>query len=789
MLCRPSQTTFARGQSVAKSIEQPAPGHGPIRTRFQRCWFWLRDRWRSIEDLRFHFGLLALGALLVLAVPQGRDVMATLSDAWAPGSTGHAQWWWFFASVVFLGLQSWLWARLLIQLRHGHRRGWRRDRLLVQLPRLLGVFPYFAAASAFLRVPQGPHLVLQALALAAAGIAAYLFYWKRLALAARIGSWAFARHIFQDELRRVPLSRFEFAILLVSVALSATSILWLIVDPVTLPETIGSAAAAYLAFALVIPVVSLMLALVWRERFPVLRSLLLLALLSSIVNDNHAIRTLPARPPARPDLRTAYRTWLRQAPTAQDDPQSVPVVLVSAAGGASRAALWTLASLQHLDGDDAGFNHSIFAITAVSGSGLGAVDYIATADAVPGEDTAGRHALGWDHAGRDFLAPAIGGFLYTDMVQRFLPYPLLRDRAWSIERGFERGWDESCRDQRRGADCAGLLQRPFLDLWAAPRARWRPNLLLVGTVQEDGRRIATSNIDLVEQTRAKGPGGIMRTWRRPLLPNVYDFFEASGRSIAASTAVMNTARFPYVSPAGGIVRAADGSGRGHIIDGGYFEASAADTNVDLANAIIKAAADLCAREQRCLRPRIIFLTLLNDEMVDGAAPSDPPDVCDPDARHMFEDGRIVPAERLIPAARSTHVANDALAPIAGLLHAQGAHAELTLTRLAREDPNDKNVPAECRSPGHAVAAQPGTGSAAYEIRLLPCREPSERGMAMSWVLSEPTRRRMLSQLAPLRLSATVPPRSNSETDCGFAQQQEMSRLAKALGMPGGPSPP
>jgi hypothetical protein len=681
-------------------------GIGPVRTLFRRAWMPIHSRWRSIESLRFTIGLLLVGTLLITVVPQGRDVMATLADSWAPGVSSRSQWWWFVAAVIFLGLQAWLWSRMLVQLRHGKRRDWRKDRLLVHLPRLLGVVPYFAAAFALARIPQGHFQFAQAAFLFVLGCFAYLFYWKRLALIARVASWKLARAAFQDQLSKVPLTRFEAGLLILSLAMSAGSLVWLMIDPVTLPSQLGSAAIAYLGFGLVLPGVNLLLALTWRERFPAITALLLTAFLASFFNDNHEVRSLPgnaATIAARPSLEAGFRRWLAQAPRATDDPTVVPIVFVSAAGGASRAALWTLASLQRLDSADAEFNRSIFAITAVSGSALGAVDYVAAIKADRDNDPKLRQAIAWKHAGSDFLAPAIAGLFYTDMVQRFVPFPLFRDRSWSIERGFEEQWDLACEGASRWSHCAGLLRGDFLSLWQ-PDGRWQPNLLLVGTIEEDGRRVVTSNLDLIENIPAERMGKRI-DWPRPLLPNVYDYFRLTGRPIAASTAVMNSARFPWVSPAGGIV-GRDGTHMGHIIDGGYFEASAADTTLDLAAAVQDVARRLCQEDSAlsqagrspeaprqgepstCVRLRPIFITLLNDEMVDSAKIVGQEDICDPDARRLFADGRIVPAERLRPAASKRSLANDLLAPLYGLFSTQGSRAEITLARLARIDPSD-----------------------------------------------------------------------------------------------------
>lgn len=747
---------------MTKAASKSEPPAGRCRRLFRRIWCPLRERWRSVADLRFTAAILVAGTAL-MAVQAGQDVVASISDDWETGA-GTRAWWLFVAAVWFLGLQAWLWSRFLIQLRHGSGAAMRRDRLLVHLPRILGTIPYAAAAFTLWRVPEGTGNGWQAALLALLGLLAYAFYWQRLRIVAWLSGWNAARYLFEDEDGLLGMPRFLLWTLVLSLLLAAVSIAWLALDPVTLPRLTGSAALAFLALALVLPPVNLAIGLVSRERFPVLTGLVALGFVSSCFNDNHEVRSIKSVAlPQRPNLEAAYLQWVAQAPR-DPDRRYVTAVLVSAEGGASRAGLWTLEALQRLDGDEyyPDINRRIFAISTVSGSALGAVDYVAGIAAYPHGDTpdirSARHALSRGHVGTDFLAPAFGGLLYTDMFQRFIPFPFMPDRAESIERGFEAAWVRECDARGLGAQCAALMSGPFLDLWRPGRSIWRPNLLLVGAVEEDGRRIVTSNIELVELHR----GG-----RRPLLPNVYDYFEVTGRHVASATAVMNSARFPWLSPAGRMV---DGTGnsRGHIIDGGYFETSAADTSEDLAGALRATNLRLCPQEsEQCPRLRFVFLTLLNGEIIEDEPIDNPPP---PRPRchapgDPVEEGGTDPDERLRPDCQGRMAANDALAPIRGLFNAQFGRATRPLTRLAR---------LEERAPGVPVA-----------IRLRPCRRSAQRPLAMNWVLSELTRERVRQQLADARLQPIPAPQP---TRCLTGLQAAMSSLARALDIPMPPQP-
>ncbi|WP_139809888.1 hypothetical protein [Sphingomonas azotifigens] len=748
------------GKSPTERPERRS-GSNPLSRFLHRTWVPLHARYLDVADLRFIVLLLGFGALLVLVAPQGRDVIATISDSWAETSNSQTQWWLFVAAIAFLGFQSWLWARFLLERRHGSRHHWCDDGLLLQLPRLLGIFPFIVCAIAVWRVPDGHHVAEQAAFLLVLGALAYLGFWKRYRLVEWLITFPSAEKLLAQPVRW-GLTTFELLVLGGSVLLAATSLVWLALDPVTFPLWAGSAALAFIGFSLVIPGVCVLMALTWRERFPWLSFFVLVALVVSIFNDNHQVRLLDVARPTRPTIEQAYRQWALQFRPSPGQKMTQPIILVSAAGGASRAALWTTAVLNGLVGDgassDADIARRIFAITAVSGGSLGAVEYVASLKAADG--TPYRAALSKGHASTDFLAPAIGGMLYTDFLQRFLPFPLFRDRAWSIERGFEDGWDRQCRLLAIQGNCVGMLNAPFLDLWKGGSG-WRPNLLLVGAIQEDGHRIVTSNITwTTESSGSEDPP-------RPVLPDTYDFHDVMDREVRASTAVMNSARFSWVSPAGTLKVKRSDRVAGHVIDGGYVEASGVETTLDLFDAIDRAWRVLCDREHICVEPVPIFVTLRNDAIVYPSKKSTNRkkrefdslvwDACSLHETPSVKEPSLITAERWRPKAAGGSVANDVLAPLRGMLNTQGGRAEITLSRLARRDV--ASATAQCPAP--------------REVRLIPCIADDERPFAMSWALSQPSRKRMFDEVdrlnRPLAPGATI-------SRCEQAQRVAWRRL-------------
>jgi hypothetical protein len=112
-------------------------------------------------------------------------------------------------------------------------------------------------------------------------------------------------------------------------------------------------------------------------------------------------------------------------------------------------------------------------------------------------------------------------------------------------------------------------------------SRWIPLLVLNGTSTETGRRIITSTLSPYVVRATAGTGG------ERIFRDSYDYYETRCEPHAAdcacggdraippqcdlrvSTAVLNSARFPVISPRGNL-RDANGQIIDRIIDGGLF---------------------------------------------------------------------------------------------------------------------------------------------------------------------------------------------------------------------------
>lgn len=547
-----------------------------------------RADWRRVMDARVSLIVVALG-IGILVQPQGLDVVRDLVDSanvyirdpqgwWtAVAMQSYFRWGCFLVACVWSGLIAWYWPHLLTRSRAGNEepRGFRL------LRRALGLAPLLAAVAAIMVTGWG-HLrdvwIALCLFVATAALMA-AFYAGRQRLASgrmRSSRWLLPSRWLAGLLRRLgarhdlDLTRGDEAFVVATFALSVAVLLVFSLPVVRthFAVGVGAAAIAFGAVGSIIAVISFTMLLLSGPRLPVVSAGLLMVLLFSATNDNHALKPIDSPLAAhRPTLGAAFALWARRNPTG-------PVILVATAGGASRAAYWTAAVLRAFDDRTGGrFGRQVFAISSVSGGTLAATGYAAwLADQQAGNmpctyDPAARFAFDRAFIGADYLSPAVAGLLYPDLTQSALPLPVFPDRASSLEESWSLGWASAARLQRGGCvPGERRLADDFLGIWADvfdAGGPWVPLVLANGTLVEDGKRVVTAPIRIESR----------------IFEDAHDFVDLFGHSVSAATAIHNSARFPLVSPAATIPVA---GGALHLVDGGYFENGGLETAYDVA---------------------------------------------------------------------------------------------------------------------------------------------------------------------------------------------------------------
>lgn len=301
----------------------------------------------------------------------------------------------------------------------------------------------------------------------------------------------------------------------------------------------------------------------------------------------------------------------------------------------------------------------------------------------------------------DFLTPAFIGLVFHDTM-RFLH---MHGRGWLLEQSWRNQFGGVLGRKKPWATdtlaCVGSLACPFTTLRPTSK-RWLPLLVLNGTSVTTGQRIITT---LLAPTYARRPDGFC-----PMEPahqecnlffDAYRFHDllngggsASGqagqRDIDLSTAALNSARFPLVSPPAEI-RNASGRIADRIVDGGYFENFGVQTATALAQAIT--AIDLI------LDPFVLVLS------------NDPEDV---------EQG--LEARQRRAATDAALLVPDLSAPIDAFANTHNARGELALDKAG------------------GLLYRPGVNARhVAQIRVwgAPTLGDGQRDISMSWWLSKP----------------------------------------------------
>jgi hypothetical protein len=499
----------------------------------------------------------------------------------------------------------------------------------------------------------------------------------------------------------------------------------------------------------------------------------LVSALAVIIGDNHSVRRINAARTAghavdtRPiRLDDAVSLWMREnhcdaAPATCPRP-----IVVAAAGGASRAGFFAATIIGYFlqeaptHGLDANqVRNRLFAISSVSGGSMGSVMLTAALDAKadsnndnhPCEPTSftlwwGDTINNWRDCfealtSGDFLSADFFGFAFNDM----LPFGLWRDRAAVLEDA----WDDRYQavlthadSDQRPSNCKGL-GCPFLAL--RPRSgHWIPLLVLNGTSEATGSRIVTTSLDTTYQAKncptSEDPsgGGCILFAEADRFHELLDFPASPdswlggvqryllGRQdsgdppddVRLSTAALNSARFPLISPAGS-VRNRSQAIVDRIVDGGYFENYGALGARELALAVHAA--------EPALAPFVLVITNDPDDLLD---PND--DENAPADKIVLQAVREEQVEKTRAAVNGGEPVTDILTPLTTAWNARTAHGTLGVDQM--------------RSSLRAML--PNCQMRMIQVRVWPQQlgtASGSRAVSMSWWLSSPVQRHLHQQ--------------------------------------------
>lgn len=310
-----------------------------------------------------------------------------------------------------------------------------------------------------------------------------------------------------------------------------------------------------------------------KLKFPFFFLLIIVMLFLSLPrNNNHALREYKDSKAglemirARKQDTVFTRQWLMDKwkngrLTSRGD--TIPVFIVAAEGGGIRACYWTTQVMKQLHFAFPELYQNTFAVTGASGGTVGlSFFYNYLYQLNPGADI-GRFTDPAFYqsldtiAGADFLSGVTYGFLFPDLIQRAIPFPIRSfDRAKFLNNGFEAVFSKHV----AGADQGSVMNDAVIRPWMTDTAHNYPLILYNSLFVEQGQKAIFSPIRLSE------------TWYRDVL----DIFDTTRVMVTTSEAMVSSARFPIITPPG-LLKSDTHHDMGHLVDGGYFENTAVQT--------------------------------------------------------------------------------------------------------------------------------------------------------------------------------------------------------------------
>ncbi len=450
------------------------------------------------------------------------------------------------------------------------------------------------------------------------------------------------------------------------------------------------------------------------RRLPIFTVMVVWGLLASTVDvagAYYVVRTTGDQP-VRPPAAEAFEKWANAF--AQEGGEQVPLVFVAAAGGGIRSAYWTRLGMDCVFGTACGNTQDntgrVFLGSGVSGGSLGLASTRSRQDSAGGD---GGHEVD-KVLGGDFIAPALAAFLFVDQPNAFLRWPVHGvNRADTLETAWE------------GAD-SGLTR-------ALGEGEAFPRLVLNSTSVEDGCRLEISEIGTVSADRPSrrctgtvggladdtGPGS---SPARDAFAHLCEGEDGSlvHKGVALSTAALMSARFPYVSPAGGLRGCAPRT-RTFALDGGIVDNSGG-------TAVLEVWRDVAARVgEHNLSRR-----------------SDPSKTCIVPRLVVFDSGQVAGVQP--PADNRPPQLTAPLGAALGVFHRRSS-TPLAQTALAIREAADQ---------ARATCALPATEKDEAAVIVIAPHEQPGPGIPLGWTLSSESRTQMRCQMGGAQL---VPPDS------------------------------
>ena len=225
-----------------------------------------------------------------------------------------------------------------------------------------------------------------------------------------------------------------------------------------------------------------------------------------------------------------------------DSAEKPVMVIVSVSGGGSRAAFWSLRTLQHVDSLTGGklYDKSVM-ITGASGGMMGAAYWRCLNDAYTEQRIGELYSQEYqDNIAKDLLNSIIFSLASVDMVSPFnkislAGYSYHKDRGYAMEQEMIRNTN-------------GLLDINLGNLKQREAKGEAPQLIINGTIINDGRRLMISAQPIGYLTQSEYDIKHNKNRAIDAVDFATFFKDQDPYNLRLTTALRMTATFPYILP-------------------------------------------------------------------------------------------------------------------------------------------------------------------------------------------------------------------------------------------------
>lgn len=252
-----------------------------------------------------------------------------------------------------------------------------------------------------------------------------------------------------------------------------------------------------------------------------------------------------------------------------------PLIFVLADGGASRSGYWVASVMAKMNEETGGkFNEHLFCMSGASGGSVGNAAYFNLLRAKQTSDTIKHDMIAvQEYLQTDFLTFTLARMLGPDVFRHIFPFPFVDNRAAALARVLEQG-------PSKKSLLYNSMATNFSDIITQKGQPYPLPILCINTTRmQDGLPAVVTNIDISD------PRFNQRLDLLDLL-KADSADKKNDKDIKLSTAVVLSASFPYVSPAGRIDSA--GTERAnYFVDGGYFDNSGSGVVNEMVNILLR----------------------------------------------------------------------------------------------------------------------------------------------------------------------------------------------------------